>query len=356
MPFIEKQLRTETEIINYLNDQLPGLIDGLKVLDVEQYPNVDMEHRPDLVVTVKMGRITRTLVIGVKSKGEPRFAKMAITDLRECIKDFPRGYPVFASTFVSERTRQICRREGVGYIDLVGNIYLRFGSVLIDRVSPESWPRERRGAKQLFAPKATRVVRRLLVHKDEPARISDLADSCDMTPGGVHWVVSLLQDKGLVERDERKRVVLTRPGDLLDAWAEAWSMDRNRRRVYFSLERTPGSLMRSIADAALGTSTEYAFTLLAGASKVAPHVRFNDVWVYIAEEDGAWGRDLDLQPVDSGGNLVLLEPYDEGVFMDLQVVDGMKVVSNVQLYVDLYNHPGRGREQAEFLRERVLGF
>jgi hypothetical protein len=356
MSFIEKQLRTETEIINYLNDQLPGLIEGLRILDVEQYPNVDMEYRPDLIARVKVGRVTRTLVIVVRSKGEPRLAKMSIATLKGYGKTFPRDYPVFASVFVSERTRQICRKEGVGYIDLVGNIYLRFGSVLIDRVSPGSWQRERRGAKQLFAPKATRVVRHLLVHKDEHARISDLADSCDMTPGGVHWVVSLLQDKGFVERDDKKRVVLTRPGDLLDAWAEAWSMDRNRRRIFFSLERTPGSLMRSVADAALGTGTVHAFTLLAGASKVAPHVRFNDVWVYIAEEEGAWGRDLDLQPVDGGGNLVMLEPYDKGVFMDLQVVDGMRVVSNVQLYVDLYNHPGRGREQAEFLRERVLGY
>jgi hypothetical protein len=31
-------------------------------------------------------------------------------------------------------------------------------------------------------------------------------------------------------------------------------------------------------------------------------------------------------------------------------------VSNVQLYVDLYNYPARGREQADFLRERKIGF
>ena len=114
--------------------------------------------------------------------------------------------------------------------------------------------------------------------------------------------------------------------------------------------------MRSISKVAQESGTVHAFTLLAGASMVAPHVRYNDVWVYVAEKDGSWGRGLDLQPVDTGGNVVLLEPYDEGVFMDLQDVKGMKVVSNVQLYVDLYNHPGRGREQAEFLRETVLKF
>jgi hypothetical protein len=356
MHSIEKLPGTEKEIIDRLVDELPDLLDGLEVTDVERGPDVVSGERPDLVARVRVGRTSRTLVISVKAKGEPRYAKMAITTLRGHSDSLPRAFPVFASAYISQRARQLCRREGVGYIDLVGNVYLRFASVLVDRVSPESRPREHRGAKQLFAPKATRVVRDLLVNWGEPSRITDLADRCDMSPGGVYWVVSLLEDRGYAERDEGKRVVLTKPGDLLDAWAEEWSMDRNRQRPFFSLERTPESLMRSVADAARGTSTRCAFTLMAGASKVAPYVRFEDVWVYVVEEQEGWGRDLDLQPVDGGGNLVLLDPYDEGVLTHLQVVDGMNVVSNVQLYVDLYNHPGRGREQAEFLREQVLGF
>lgn len=353
---IEKLPSTEGEVIDRLVHDLPDLLDGIHVLELERGPDIGSGDRPDLVARVRVGGTSRSLVFEVKSKGEPRYAKMAITTLRGYKEQLPRAYPVFASAFVGERARQVCRREGVGYVDLVGNVYLRFGSVLVDRVSPESRPRERRGAKQLFAPKATRVVRDLLVNWEEPSRITDLANRCDMSPGGVHWVVSLLQDKGFAERDENKRVVLTGPGELLDAWAEAWSMDRNRPRVFFSLERTPESLMRSVADAARGKGTPYAFTLLAGASKVAPYVRFEDVWVYVSEDKNAWGRDLDLRPVDGGGNLVLLDPYDEGVLSHLQEVDGMRVVSNVQLYVDLYNHPGRGREQAEFLRERVLGY
>jgi len=356
MTSIEKLPRTEKGVVERLVDDLPDLLDGLEVMDVERGLEFGSEERPNLVTRVRVGRTSRTLVIIVKAKGEPRYAKMAITTLRGLTSSVPRAYPVFASAYVGQRARRVCRMEGVGYIDLVGNVYLRFDSVLVDRVSPESRPRERRGAKQLFAPKASRVVRDLLVNWEEPSRITDLADRCDMSPGGVHWVVSLLQDRGYVERDGNKRVVLTEPGELLDAWAEAWNMDRNPRRPFFSLERTPEALMSLVATAARATGTTYAFTLLAGASKVAPYVRFEDVWVYVAEEEAAWVRDLDLQPVDGGGNLVLLDPYDEGVLSHLQEVEGMNVVSNVQLYVDLYNHRGRGREQAEFLRERVLGF
>ena len=45
-----------------------------------------------------------------------------------------------------------------------------------------------------------------IVNWKEPSRITDLADRCDMSPGGVHWVVSLLQDKGYVETHEGKLI------------------------------------------------------------------------------------------------------------------------------------------------------
>ncbi|NIP36248.1 MAG: hypothetical protein GWN18_14980 [Thermoplasmata archaeon] len=356
MSFIEKLPRTEKGVIDRLVDRLPDLLDGLEVESLERGPDVATGVAPDLVARVRVGRTSRSIVIKVKARGEPRHAEMAVTALRHLTESLPRAYPVFASGYVSERARRICRREGVGYVDLVGNVYLRFDSVLVDRVSPESRPREERGARQLFAPKATRVVRDLLVNWREPSRITDLADRCDMSPGGVYWVVSLLEDRGYAERDERKRVVLTEPGGLLDAWARKWSMERNGRRPFFSLDRTPEAVMRSVAEAARGTGTRYAFTLMAGASLVAPFVRFEDVWVYVVDEEPGWGRDLGLQPVDGGANLVFLDPYDEGVLLHLQDADGMKVVSDVQLYVDLYNHPGRGREQAEFLRERALEY
>jgi len=65
-------------------------------------------------------------------------------------------------------------------------------------------------------------------------------------------------------------------------------------------------------------------------------------------------RELDLKPVPKGGNVKLVIPYDEGVFYGSQVVDGVTVVSDVQLYVDLYNYPSRGEEAAQYLYDRIL--
>ena len=177
-----------------------------------------------------------------------------------------------------------------------------------------------------------------------------------MSPAGAYWVVRLLEDMGFVERDPSKRAVLVKPKELLDAWASSWSMDKNTTTSYFSFERTPEALMKKVAAVSKQKGLSYAFTLMAGASFVAPFVRFQDVWLYFDGEEDDWTEALDLKPVDGGGNIVLVRPYDEGVFAGLQVVEGVKVVSDVQLYVDLYNYPARGREQADFLRERKMGF
>lgn len=100
----------------------------------------------------------------------------------------------------------------------------------------------------------------------------------------------------------------------------------------------------------------YALTLHAGASLVAPFVRFTDVHIYTEESVETWIGALDLREVEFGGNFSLLQPYDAGVFYAAHEVDGAVVVGDVQLYLDMCHYPARGREQADFLRERRLKF
>jgi hypothetical protein len=63
---------------------------------------------------------------------------------------------------------------------------------------------------------------------------------------------------------------------------------------------------------------------------------------------------LELKAVDSGANVSLLQPYDEGVFYGTQKTDGVQVVSPIQLYLDLRHIHGRGEEAAAALLEQVI--
>jgi hypothetical protein len=55
---------------------------------------------------------------------------------------------------------------------------------------------------------------------------------------------------------------------------------------------------------------------------------------------------MGLKPVPSGGNVALIEPYDEGVFYGTRTVEGAPVVSPVQLFLDLMQIKGRGEDAA----------
>jgi len=97
----------------------------------------------------------------------------------------------------------------------------------------------------------------------------------------------------------------------------------------------------------------YALTLFAGARHRAPFVRHPAVHAYVEGDPGSIAQELDVRPNDSG-NLVLIRPRDEGVFFGAQDCDGVRVASDVQLYVDLSSFEARGREQAEHLLDVVM--
>jgi len=352
----EKPPRSVGETLSRLLTNLPTLLDGFEILSIEEQRRISGSTKLDALVEIRLGRTRKRLVLEVKSIGEPRAAMKAIVRLKQCSSAIPDSYPVFAAPYISQSARRLCKLENVGYIDLAGSLYLRFGSVLVDRSAESPFKGEPRGVKQLLAPKATRVLRALLMAPKEPARITDLAASCEMSPAGVYWVVRLLEDEGYVQRDLQRRVILVRPKELLDMWAGAWNLRKNSFSMFFSLAKPPEKLVKNIAEFGIREKIDHAFTLMAGASLVAPFVRYETVWLYVAGDEEPWAKGLDLRLVEGQGNVVLVRPYDRGVFQGLQVVEGVRIVSDIQLYVDLYNYAARGREQAEFLRERKIGF
>jgi len=348
--------RRELDLAHRFAAELPRLLPNLTVEEVRTRERPMDSDRPDLVARVRVGGTARDLLFKVDSIGEPRMAELAITRLRRWGKVRPKSYPVFAAPYVSQRTRDICRSEEVGYLDLVGDAYLRFGSVLIDRASDAGHPIERRGVRSLLAPKATRVIRALLQAPTEPARVTDLAKKCSMSPAGVFFIVELLQTKGFITRDQSRRILVSEPRRLLMEWAQNWSVEKSRVSRYFSFEKGPERLISAISEKSKALGVEYAFTGMAGASFVAPFTRYEDVWLYVRGETERLREALDLRPVSSGANVVLLDPYDEGVYMGTREIRGSQVVSDIQLFVDLYTNPARGQEQAEQILEKAIRF
>jgi hypothetical protein len=63
---------------------------------------------------------------------------------------------------------------------------------------------------------------------------------------------------------------------------------------------------------------------------------------------------LEAKRGDSGANLVLAVPKDPFVLYQSRAIDGIDVVSPLQLYLDLRKQPGRGEEAAQEILKREI--
>lgn len=207
--------------------------------------------------------------------------------------------------------------------------------------------------KNIFAPKSSRVLRVLLVNSRRDWTEREIAQEATVSSGLAHYVSRTLIELGIVVRDERNKLLLADPLRLLKRWAAYHQYDRmNEFLDYFTFEREIDQFMKSVAQLDL----DYATSGLAGAWLVAPYVRPVNVHLYVSDKDVAKeiNEKLKLNPIPRGGNVKFVLPYDEGVFYGTHEVRGVKVVSNVQLYVDLYNFPARGEEASSALLELIL--
>ncbi len=338
--------------------QLPTLLPHIELMPVH-HGRAERAREGGLQLKLKTpsGRIQQ-LNVEMRVANAPSQILQAVRQLREAAAQGSKGHPVLASTFLSPRARAICREGGIGYLDLAGNSYLQFENFYFERsVDRNPFPHRGRPAS-VFSPISSRIVRALLEEPAREWRVAELATTARVSLGQTSNVCRRLIGEAYAER-EGGHFHLIQPGKLLDAWRQIDMMGETQARAYYSFEQDPETLMRRVGELAGQHSLRSAMTSFAGASLIAPFVRgIGAVSWYVEgpEMVSRWVEALDLRPVESGPNVMLLIPYDAGVWYRTQMVDGVQVVGNVQLYVDLYQDPARGREQAEFLRQERLRF
>ncbi len=310
----------------------------------------------DLLVRFRMGSEAKALICEVRQVGQPRHIRDAITHLRGLRQQAPGAYPVVSAPYISPQSAVLARRDGCGYLDLSGNCYLAFDNVLIEKEGKPNVRPARRPLKTLFAPRATRIVRALLVEHDRSWRLEELGRAVGVSLGHAHNVVKRLEELEWVERGPEGRFRLQRPAELLDGWRDEYTYRTNSMAAFAPPVGEKRRVMETLARQATALGSAYAFTLHAGASLIGPQVRVSTVHCYVAGDLEPLSRALGLQPVDGEGTVYLMTPYDPGVFYAPVTKGGLRVVSLPQLYVDLYHHERRGREQADKLRRDAMGF
>lgn len=307
---------------------------------------------PDLVARVSGRGVDRVIVGEVASSGQPLAVRNTANQLLRYVSALPGSYGVVVAPYVTPRGAAVCEEAGVGYVDLAGNCRLAFDSVYI-RIEGNPNPYgERRDLRSLYSPRAERVLRALLASPHRPWRLQELATEARVSVGHAHNVKRFLREREWLAGGA-DGIRLSDPGALLAEWAAGYQPRRNRVREFYSADSL-AEVEASLASACAERGARYALTGFSGAARLAPAVRGQRATAYVAECVDEVAEAAGLKQVSSGGNAVLLEPYDDGVFYGVQRVGDDEVASPVQCYLDLVGQRGRGEEAAATLLERVI--
>ena len=253
------------------------------------------------------------------------------------------------------------RARGESFVALTGSVRIQVPGVLIDRTDLKLRKKQggRPSRRSAFSDRASLIPRWLFSQPPgRPFTLTELARAADVSPSVASYAVRDLAQRGLVASEENgreRRIRLIDHTALIEAWTREYAWKDN---VRLSVHAPIGSLQRFLTRLARLPLPRHALTLHAGASLSLPHAPVEQVHVYVDLNTLAQVSDLAGEldwPIDPDGRLQFLIPaYRTSVWTGVRCDRDIPRVSDLQLTLDLWNHPIRGREQAEVLLEKLL--
>jgi hypothetical protein len=309
-------------------------------------------------------------------------AASAITD--EPASPVPSGTIVVADA-LEPASRSALRERGIAHADTLGAVWLRLSGLLVDVDPRDGTSDRRRGGRKRKHESGSAAARPLVnpftdagglllrAFLRDPSRVwtqQALAKETKLSKGFVSDSIrSLQKHHHIIEEKIGGKVVLRLddPVRLLVDWLPKVTPPGPARHAFF-MDAPLDARERLLAEAFGGApfADRWALTLHAAGRHLAPHVVQDQLHAYVAEEsvDAAAARledDFFLARVAPGqaaqANIHLLVPHDRrGTFVDARVVDGgVRVVSPLQLFLDVAHWPVRGPEAASALVRGPLG-
>jgi hypothetical protein len=334
-----------------------ALIASIPIVQLEdtQFEQDRHDIGADIVIDVRVADKPHRLFCQVKSDGHPRATRQAIHQLRYWPHRTDKTATVFIAPYISEQARALCVEAGVNYFDLFGNYRLSLENLFLERTVADKPAAERRDLKSLFKPKSARVLRWLLRESQTPARLQEIADGTKVSLGQVHNV-----KEGLLAREWAETtsdgLVLSNPSGLLDAWRDDYEPPAGQTRKYYTIHHGEALMAKLRAILIDQDAPSLAVGSYSAATWLAPYGRAETTFLYARPEIlPRLESELSLEPAAKGANILIKVLEDEGVLLDaIEPVEHIVTTSPVQTYLDLFSSGDRGREAADFLRQRGL--
>jgi hypothetical protein len=258
--------------------------------------------------------------------------------------------------------RKILAEHGIGFIDGLQNAHLELPGLLFhlegrtrQRGTPRPVPPTRLKGKAGVAGQA------LLLQPERAWTVRDLAAEAGIAAGLAHRVLARLETEGILAAEgagPRRVRRVANPTALLDLWAEE-QVDRPKRTLGYLLAQTPQQLIERLATNLDRAGVDYALTGAAGARLIAPFVTaipVAELWVAATAARDELPHRAGAEPVNEGQNVVFLQAKDDTPLAFREQTNGIWIANRFRLFADLRRDPQRGREQADHLRQEVIGF
>ena len=338
-------------------EQLCGRVPFLKVKSFQATGNT-ADTQPDYLMELDVEGRTIVLGVQVMRHGQPREVRTGLLQLQRFL-DLKNGtdrYGLIVAPFLSQESAKLCDAAGAGYVDFAGNAKLSFDRIFIETRTADNPFREKRHLRSLFSPKAARILRVLLTPPLRAWRVTELEAAAGVSLGQVSNVRKLLLDYEWAAISENG-LYISQPEEMARAWQKSYEVKTPSSEAFYTIlhgENLDAATKAALAEA--GNGEHLVLASYSAARWIAPYARQATQFFY-ADADGTHvlKHHLQLQPVSSGGNIVIMEPQENDVFSArLETAPGIWCSGLVQTWLDLSTGGERGAQAAEHLLQQKL--
>ena len=189
-----------------------------------------------------------------------------------------------------------------------------------------------------------------------------LSKLAGVSPPVANSWVNALESSGYLKRIGRKKLILLRSNALIEEWRGQYRFGDNRILPYRSVY--PVSEADQYFDDVLEKvkSCDKSVPLAVSGHQVCrllgiKHSSAKSIHIYFSGNVATVASSLSLVPAEAANeaDLFLVEPkYPQSVFGGRVLKGSIPICDLLQCYLDLYNLPDRGREQADFVYDNIL--
>ena len=193
----------------------------------------------------------------------------------------------------------------------------------------------------------------------ESFSLREVAKEAGVSLGLVQRVFNILVLKGLLQVEgvrTAKRFSFNKPKELLESWLEHYSIVKKCKiRTYRSALSGKSEWFKALKKSGLEQNVILALHSAAEALGLK-NTNLEGLELYVLDPSirAKLENALQLEPQERGYEVLLIEPYYESL-LNLEVSSGksIRACPAFLTFLDLYHFPLRGREQAEFMAERI---